>query len=278
MKKVSYSALFVSLCFCFALAGCAEKNSEAIAYAPVQSYPTALSGAPVSLTEAPADALFQNPDYYAMPNLAKHTVEESGGTLKACFYFKNTATAAELNSARSFVISKFVLWKESKLGGTPYDEMIRANTKPPNVYCEIYLDDQLLLQDIYEGDILTVYENLSVPFKARNLNAEEFSPLTAIVKKQIPNAGIMLQKSLLGDCILITVETENPVTMVQLEQTKAQLSRKLFSKNSELLNAYGGVVLRFLLNGEEYTETYLNYPDSPGWVTDDWMNHSFAFQ
>lgn len=274
MSSSGYVKVFAMFCVCISLVGCSVPQAELVAYTVPQQLAVTLQNDAEVLTETAAEELFTAPDYYAMPLLTKHEVVANENSLIAQFYFEKTASLAEINNARSFVITKFVLWQQSKLGGAPYDELVKRQAKPETIFCEIFLGDQLLLQDQYQGEAITLFEQLSTHCNLRALAQEDFVALTQPLQKQLPDAKIEVEKSLLGYCLIITAKSTKPVTTAQLEKAKSALADG-FTQGGLPLAAYSGVVLRLTFDDKAYNETYLCSAENPRWVTDDWMNFSF---
>ena len=271
MKKTWLSLIILTVLVC--LSACSSTAGTPVSYAvPAQASKFNMEENKTDVTEADALSVFNDVNQFSMPSLKSHSVSMDKTTLKIEFHFKNTAAVSEIESARSFAIEKFVLWKQSKFGAIPYDELISTQAKPKNIYSQIYIDDALLIQDAYIADDIQLFESFAVPYKARKLPDESVSTIKNSIQKQIPKAELSFEKSLLGYCMVIGVKTKTAVTESQLEAVKADII-----KESDMIKPYGGIVLRLVTaDGMEYTETLLNSANSPKWVTDDWMNYKVA--
>lgn len=270
MKRLCLLPLTLCLLFCTA---CAAQPGEPIPYQQPQNTAVEASAGWKDATEPEADALFRDPSYYSMPTLQSHEVLLGPETLLLRFRFGEGAKPEELTNAQGFMLSRFVLWKPSNFGGTPYDEFVKTQKQPQTVICEVYLGDALILQEQYQGTRLrSSYENMDILYAPRVVKDETTQGLTALVKRQV-KSDVTVQKSLLSNCMVVNIKTGRPVTKNQLDSIKQALEGLLASASTGF--PFQGVVLRFVHEGAEYTETYILEPDDLRWTKENWLEFPF---
>lgn len=109
-------------------------------------------------TDKRAQELFIEDGNYSFINLKEHEVYKVDDTLHIDFYFDNEVTKNQLDNARLFALSTFVLRYSSPSEESPYMIFNSADSAVQwvTVTCRIYVDDKLNSEDKYDenGQVL----------------------------------------------------------------------------------------------------------------------------
>ncbi len=148
MKKLSKVILCLFVFLSFFLVACSNKNNN------ILDNPDA-----INLSEEDATEMFQT--MYGMTNLTNQRVILLDNTIYIEFFFSKNATDSEIDSARSFALTTFVLQKISPYGEIPYMSLVDQSSKKinwVNTICNIYKSSELIYYEKYNGMKLEVSE------------------------------------------------------------------------------------------------------------------------
>jgi len=114
-------------------------------------YPEKIENA-VYYTDERAQEMFVDERNYSLTNLKGHEVYLIDNTIHLDFYFDKNATFHQIDKARSFAITAFILKQSSFYGESPY--MILNNgenrDKWEKVSCRVYINDKLSIEENYD--------------------------------------------------------------------------------------------------------------------------------
>lgn len=225
---------------------------------------------------------------YAMNSLLNHYLywEESSGTVQINFYFDQDVTRSEVDAARHFVLTNLYIGDLGLWEPGIYEDWLflgKERREIDNVYCMIYIGDDLVLQDIYQGETLSHYENPQVYLAIRHRQLEYTNPLTDFIRDTLGSqANVRYQASLLGTALLIQIETPTTVSSDALpaikEYIEADFSELAFQDGqSPNEGKYPLLVLLFFRpDGLYYQEAFLNVTGKKQWLAKNWMNYSLS--
>ncbi|OQB20390.1 MAG: hypothetical protein BWY11_02460 [Firmicutes bacterium ADurb.Bin182] len=237
MKK-NLGIWFLLLAFClFLLHGCAEQDyiseyEPLVLPEPISS----IADAQYEVTESDATAEFIGP--YGIKSLLDQKVYWDGETLQADFYFPTDVSIGDINGARSFVSTKLYLVSTDKYGSFPYEQWLHDNVlgqrkqKCEQVICNIYADDQLLMQDRYKEEDLpyfTHYENIQIILPARIIEPYYAESLMKLIRKNTPAAEFAIQKSLINKTHFLQVRTSYSVNPKLIEPWQKYIEQEVAS-------------------------------------------------
>lgn len=225
---------------------------------------------------------------YGMNSLLNHYFywEESSRTVQINFYFDQGVTRSEVDAARQFVLTNLYIGDLGLWEAGIYEDWLfvgRERREIDNVYCMIYIGDDLILQDIYQGETLSHFENPQVYLAIRHCQSEYANSLTDFIHDTLGSqANVRYQASLLGTVLLIQIETPATVSGDALPAIKkyieAEFSDLAFQDGQSLNEGkYPILVLLFFRpDGLYYQEAYLNITGQKQWLAESWMNYSLS--
>ena len=195
-------------------------------------------------------------------------------------------TRSEVDAARHFVLTNLYIGDLGLWEPGIYEEWLflgRERREINNVYCMIYINDDLVLQDIYQGSTLSHYENPQVYLAIRHLQLEYTNPLTNFIRDTLGSeADVRYQASLLGTALLIQIETPATITSDTLSAIKEYIEAEfsgLAIQDGQSLNEgkYPILILHFFRpDGLYYQEAFLNITGNKQWLAENWMNYSLS--
>lgn len=116
-------------------------------------YPKKIENA-VYYTDERAQEMFIDERYYSMVNLKGHELYIHEDILNIDFYFDKDVTEHQIDKARSFALTTFILRHSSPYGESPYGELNTSNRndiKWNYVLCRIYVNDKLKTEEKYDA-------------------------------------------------------------------------------------------------------------------------------
>lgn len=204
------------------------------------------------LTIADATQSFQ--ELYGLTSLTGQTLFRDQETAQMAFYFEEDAPFYQIDTARSYVIMKFVLGQLNDGSRVEYEHWLAEDGKPkefPEILCKIYVNDRLLLEDHYENkQVSSCYENNQDYFQLRSFVPEEQDALSEVIRKCTGSSDILFQKSILNGTLIITVKTDKYISPEKTEQLLDELNAWKDSNDT--------VAVSFLINEECYYTASLN--------------------
>lgn len=120
----------------------------------------------VYYTDEKAAELFADENQYAMTGLERHEVYLLGKELNADFYFAENVAVddAQIDNARSFVLTAFALRHPSAAEESPYSALIaNQQVQWASVSCRVYIGQALMYHDRYDGSGRLVKEENTEP-------------------------------------------------------------------------------------------------------------------
>lgn len=212
-------------------------------------------------------------DMYGLEHLQDQKLYWDGTVLQMDFYFSKDVTYSELDSARFLVLKKFVVGSLNMNAMISYERwMITADgiREIPQVRCRLFADGSLLFQDNYKDRRVEGYYEDSARFlKAREADFRGKEAFGALIAGSIKDSGVSFQDSLVGDRLLILLETPKVPSMSKLDAVQ----RDIEDMASEQLTQYPFIVLTMVSGGEPYfTSVYKNSGEDAEWAAMDWVN------
>lgn len=148
MKKLSKVILCLFVFLSVFLVACSNQNNN------ILDNPDA-----INLSEEDATEMFQT--MYGMTNLTDQRVILLDNTIYIEFFFSKNARESEIDSARSFALTAFVLQKISPYGEIPYMSLVDQSSKKinwVNTICNVYQRNELIYYEKYNEMKLEVSE------------------------------------------------------------------------------------------------------------------------
>ncbi len=201
-------------------------------------------------------------------------------TIQFYAYFDKDVTIPEIQSIRGFVTKKFIIKSYGKFN-EPYNEWILENKffqniKPFTVICDIYVDNNLLFQDVHVDNDLDVYENTLLDVDSKKFSRSYIDTLNKYVKDKIPGAFLNVQKSIIGYPLIVRIQSSKMVDLNKIKDLEYYVQNEL-SKSIEKDTSTKdtkAVVLQFVVKNRSYYESsYLIYKDQ--WLKENWMNFDY---
>jgi len=114
-------------------------------------YPKKIENA-VYYTDERAQEMFMDERNYSLTNLKGHEVYLIDNTIHIDFYFDKNATFHQIDKARSFAITTFILKHSMAMGESPY--MVFTVGENRNIWervsCRVYINDKLSIEENYD--------------------------------------------------------------------------------------------------------------------------------
>ena len=114
-------------------------------------YPKKIENA-VYYTDERAQEMFVDERNYSLTNLKGHEVYLIDKTIHIDFYFSKNATFHQIDKARSFAITTFILKHSMAMGESPY--MVFTIGENRNIWekvsCRVYINDKLYIEENYD--------------------------------------------------------------------------------------------------------------------------------
>lgn len=278
MKNLGHRLLVIFICVtCLILVACANEenyqeyyqNLEQTQAAPL----TTMESSAEEFTDVEMNQAFTGD--YGWDKLISHQAYWNGEVVQIDFHFAAEVPRWQLDAARSYALTKFQVGSYNNLAPYPYDTQLledEHNQKIKRVYCQIFIDEVLAVQDFYQGHEVTFYENTAPYFPARKFGSNYVEQIIDTVKADVSNATVTLQKSLLGYPLIIQVENKRVIDPQIVEKWEQYLEAEL----APLAKGNRVIVLQLYANGKNYYESaYLNMSHDQRWLGQDWMNFDY---
>ncbi len=231
--------------------------------------------ADITDTERMPDAL---KELYGFRNLEGHKLYWDQTVMQMDFHFNKDVTYSELDSARYFVLDKFVMNHWNQNAQTPYDSWLMEygwGNVIPQVRCRLFVADTLIFQDNYkERRVEGYYENSACFVKAREAGFEAEEELAAMVSGKLGPAmakegSVSFQNSLRGDRLLVLVDTPRVLDGSVADSIQEGIADMAPVRIKE----YPLIVLTMASDGSPYyTSVFVNRERENGWTALDWVN------
>ncbi len=218
---------------------------------------------------------------YGWTDLKSHQLFWDGNTILIRYYFEMDAERWQLEATREYTYTEMKLGHINDYRPTPYQIWITNGVldKTPKVCAEIYIDDTLLLQDIYEGEDRTIYENTNIVIESRSINSEWTDQLTEYINKNIEIDNMVYQESILGKAAVVQIHSGSSINGESIDDIKdhikSELAYKAFKDAEQETGKnvrYEYIVLELYKSGEKYYEDVFINRDERDWKQFDWMN------
>lgn len=279
MRKIFTIIILLSV----TISGCDISANEAYytkEYADIGGSPVVLEGDFEDVTQEEMMSIFQN--NYGWTNLKSHELLWNGNTILMKFHFGVDARRFQIDAARTYAYKEMKYPYINNYEPTPYQlwRMSQGTEIEPIVCLEVYIDDILLIQDLYEEDIPLKYENTAIKVEARNINPSWAEAFEEYVSDQIAIDRIEYQNSLLGKAVILQIYSDDlmePNIKDEVEDyikneiaPKATRDNKLDTANQ---GKYEFIILELYKSDEEYYEGVLINREQVEWIQIDWMNN-----
>lgn len=218
---------------------------------------------------------------YGWTDLKSHELFWDGNTILIKYYFEKNAERWQLEATREYTYTEMKLGHINDYRPTPYQIWITNGVldKAPKVCAEIYIDNTLLLQDIYNGESLTIYENTNIAIESRNIYSEWTGELSEFITKNIEIDNIVYQDSIIGKAAVVQIYSSNSISGESIDEIKAYIKNELAFKTFKDAEQEEGkniryeyIVLEVYKSGEKYYEDVFINRDQRDWKQFDWMN------
>lgn len=217
---------------------------------------------------------------YGWTDLKSHELFWNGNIILIRYYFEKDAERWQLEATREYTYTEMKLGHINDYRPTPYQIWITNGVldKAPKVCAEIYIDNSLLLQDIYDGEGLTIYENTNIEIESRNIHSEWTDQLTEFIDKNLEIDNMIYQDSILGKAAVVQIHSSSSINGESIDEIKDyiknELAYKAFKDEEESIKnlRYEYIVLEVYKSGEKYYEDVFINRDERDWRQFDWMN------
>lgn len=198
-------------------------------------------------------------------------------TVQFDMYFNDDVTRSQLQAARGFVFKKFILRLESGTDISPYNDWLLENDmifsdKIQRVICNVYVNDVLKIQDEYNGQKKSIYENMDV-----EIDKEKYGDyIVTGLNELFAGENIEVEKSLIGYPLVLKVDSKKDIDMDTLLKTETYIKdtlSKAIKEDTDFTDTQS-IILILYKDGKKYYESGYNLEKSD-WMKDDWMNHDY---
>lgn len=184
------------------------------------------------------------------------------------------ALLSQIQSIRGFVLKKFVLKSEGKIGVEPYDLWLRENYEEyNNVEIFIEISEDIVLYEKYENKKIEKFENI-LTAEFNSYNEESTIKLEKFLRKNGIKNNISMHKSILGYSIVIKLDGKM-LPLGKIQKLEEYIVSDEFSdviiKEKE---TYDSKLIVIQLENDEnlYYESAYDMGKKI-WLDDDWMNY-----
>lgn len=232
------------------------------------------------VTQEEMMTIYQN--NYGWTDLRSHELYWNGDTILIKFHFGVDARRYQMDAARAYAYKEMKYTYINNYEPTPYQlwRMSLGTEIEAKVCLELYIDDILLIQDLYEEDIPIKYENTAIKVNARNIDNSWTEAFEQYVSEEIEIDRIEYQNSLLGKAVILQIYTDDLIDpnikdgiedyIMKEVAHKATRDNKLDTANQ---GKYEFIVLELYRSDEKYYEGVLINREQVEWIQIDWMNN-----
>lgn len=219
---------------------------------------------------------------YGWTDLESHELYSDGETVLIKFYFEENAKRWQIDAARAYAYNemKYVYVNNYEITPYQYWRMSFGNESVMKVCAEIYINDNLLVQDLYEDEILIKYENTAIIVDFRNIESEWTKDFDSYIEQQKWIDVLEYQNSLLGKAIIIQIHSDNMLNPDIKDEIRDYIKDEIADKatrsneqDTDNNGKYQYMVLELYKNGEKYYEDVLINQEEIEWKQFDWMNN-----
>lgn len=168
-------------------------------------------------------------DLYGLSSLEKQTLFWDDKTLQLSYYFLPDVPFYQIDTARSYVINRFVLGNVNKGNPTPYEHwMMEGGTirDIPRVSCRVFLGDDLVLQDTYEDKrVRGFYEDFKVNVAARQFDPENEAEIMEVAERYMKDPELVFEKGICDGTQIIHLKSNHVLAPEKMELLIADLSK-----------------------------------------------------
>lgn len=159
---------------------------------------------------------------YGLDSLSGHDLfwSETEKTIIIRFYFPKDTQRWQINSARAYSLNELNLMDVNVYEYNPYGLWVINNLieVDPRIISEIYVDGDLIIQDMYTNKVdVNRYENTVPDIDARILDTEWSRVLDEYINKKLSPQRIAYQKSLLGYSVIIQIHSKSTIIPRKVE-------------------------------------------------------------
>lgn len=215
-------------------------------------------------------------DLYGMKTLTDQNLYWNGVQLQINYFFEDSVSRSEIDSARSFALSKFALGIQNNYSVSPYEMWMRQDgsiLSIPEVICKVFVGTELIFQDNYkDGTLSGCYENADIYLEARATQIADEDALIGFIDKQFPSSKTYIQKSIKNSALLILLETESLPSLQTTDSLEQHIKDFLTTGNDEFSN----IVLSLKHEGNVFFRSVYG-TDTLLWSSECWINTGFLY-
>lgn len=277
MRKV----LVLMIVLTMSISGCSTSSYETY-YSEEESItaePTIIKQELEDITQGEMTEVYRN--NYGWTDLVSHELYSDGETVLIKFHFEENAKRWQMDAARTYAYNemKYVYVNNYEITPYQYWRMSFGNELVMKVCAEIYINDNLLVQDLYEDDIPIKYENTAIIVDSRNIESEWTMDFDSYIAKQEGINRVEYQNSIFGKAIIIQVHSDKMLNPDIKDEIKAYIKDEIADKatrdngqDTDNDGKYQYMVLELYKDGEKYYEDVLINQEEIEWKQFDWMN------
>lgn len=270
-----YIKLFL-FCIILSCTGCSKNtipdySNQEDFFQPNESFQAEISSDNLQdISDESMTSFFQ--DFYGMKNLTHQNLYWNTNELQMDFYFNNSISLSEIDSARSFSLNKFVLGIQNQHTVSPYELWMRKDGKIisiPIVKCRIFVQNTLVFQDSYkEKELAGCYENSDIFLTCREISADA-AELTNIISKDNSIQQLRFQKSIKEPVLLILLDVNEFPSIKFIDKIKTAVQKDFSSDTQD----YSHIVLSIICNETPvFRSVFNNSKSKKVWESIDWLN------
>lgn len=278
MKRIFVLMLVLTI----ALSGCSTSNNEEYysGEGNITANAMVLEQDLEDITQDEMTGIYK--DNYGWTDLVSHELYSDGETVLIKFYFEEDAKRWQIDAARAYTYKemKYVYINNYELTPYQYWRMSFGNELEMRVCAEVYVSDNLLVQDMYEDEIPIKYENTAIIVDSRNIESEWTKGFDSYIEQQKGIDEVKYQNSLLGKAIIIQIHSDkmlNPDIKDELrDYIKDEIADNATRDNEQDVDnngKYQYLVLELYKSGEKYYEDVFINQEELEWKQFDWMNN-----
>lgn len=278
MKKILVLILIVTT----ALSGCSTSSNETYygREGSITAEPIIIEQELEDITQGEMTEIYK--DNYGWTDLESHELYSDGDTILIKFHFEENAKRWQIDAARAYAYNemKYVYVNNYEITPYQYWRMGFGNESELRVCAEVYVNDNLLVQDLYEDEIPIKYENTAIIVDSRNIESEWTKDFDSYVEQQKGIDAVEYQNSLLGKAVIIQIHSDKMLNPDIKDEIKNFIKDKIADKairdneqDTDNNGKYQYIVLELYKDGEKYYEDVFINQEELEWKQFDWMNN-----
>lgn len=218
---------------------------------------------------------------YGWTDLKSHELLWDEDTILIKFYFGENAKRWQIDAARAYTYKemKYVYINNYELTQYQFWRMDKFIEIEPRVCAEVYIDDKLLIQDLYEDEIPIKYENTSMVVDARRINSTWTKDFDQYIDGHKKIYNVEYQNSLLGKAVIVQIHSNDTINLNVTTEIKEHIKNEIADKairdneqDTDNEGKYLYIVLELYKDEEKYYEDVLINQEEIEWKQFDWMN------